>query len=223
MAKLQKPSMPLMWLFPLFEGDLVVHGEVFAVAPEVVVAAELVGVVDRALDRMVPDLGHEGFLGAIGHDHAVDLAAPLQKAENTHFSRRSPAALAFAPAVEVALVGLDLAAERRPFTLALFPEALPPGAVVAPHGRVADPQGPSGVVGGRSQHEGFEDLPLETPLFIAPLAAAAGALPLLLPAPVRRHAALPAQLPHQVLLVVFPVHRAASACPSFLLITSGDL
>ena len=67
-----------------------------------------------------------------GTTHPVDLAAPLQQAENTHFSRRSPAALAFAPAAEVALVGLDLAAERRPFPLGLFPEALPPGAVV-PH------------------------------------------------------------------------------------------
>ena len=88
------------------EGDLVIHGKVFAVALEVVVAAELVGVMDRALDRVVPDLGHQRLLGAVGHDHAVDLAAPLQQTENTDFSGRAPAALAFAPPAEAAFVGI---------------------------------------------------------------------------------------------------------------------
>jgi hypothetical protein len=181
LAKLQKPSMPLMWLWPLLKSHLVVDWEVFAVALEVVVAAELIGAIDRALDRMVPGLGDEGLLGAVGRDHAVDLAAPFQHVENTRFARRSPAPLALAPSAEAAFVGLDLTAERRAFTLDLLPEALPPGAVVAPHGRVADRQGPGGVVGGRSQHGGFEDLPLLAPPFIAPLAAAARALPLPLP------------------------------------------
>ena len=197
------------------EGDLVVHGKVLPVAPEVFVAAEIFGVLDRSLGRLVPDLGREGLIGAVGHDHAVEFAASLHQAENTHFSGRAPAALPFAPPAEVAFVGLDLAVERRPLALALFPEALPPGAVVAPHGRVADPQRAGGVVGGRSQHERFEDLPLPVPTLIAPLPSVELALPLPLPAPVRRLIAVPTQLSHQVLLVVSPVHRAASACTSF--------
>ena len=168
---------------------------------------------------MVADLGHEGLLGAVGHDHAVDPATPLQQAENTDFSRRAPAALALAPSAKVAFVGLDPAAERRSFALGLFPEASPPGAVVVPHRRIADPQRAGGVVGGRSQHEGLEDLPLLAPLFVAPLAPATGTLPLPRRAPVRRRMAVPAQLSHQVLLVVSSFHRAASACPGFLLIT----
>ena len=133
MAKLQKPSGAVDVARAAGEDFLVVDREVFAVALEVVVAPELVGAIDRALDRVGPDLGHEGFLGAVGHDHAVDLAAPLQQAENTHFPRRSPAALPLAASAEAAFVGLDLAAERRPFPFGLFPEALPPGPVVAPH------------------------------------------------------------------------------------------
>ena len=67
------------------EGDLRVDRQVFPVALEVDGAAELVGEIDRALAGVGPDFGPERLLGAVGHDHAVDLAAPLQQAENTHF------------------------------------------------------------------------------------------------------------------------------------------
>lgn len=98
-----------MVLAAVGQGFGVVQAVVLAPALQGVVAAEGVGVVDRALPGVLSDVGHE-FIGSNPLHHlGVHPAVALQKAENNALSGRTPPALALPPAAEVGLVNLDLA------------------------------------------------------------------------------------------------------------------
>ena len=78
---------------------------------EGLIAAKGIGVVDRALAGLGPDMAHQ-FLGTHRFDDlGIAPPIPLQQAEYDAFARRPPASLTLTPAAEVGLVQLDLALE----------------------------------------------------------------------------------------------------------------
>lgn len=106
---------------PLNAIDVVLAmiGECFAVIQPVVLAPTLqrivapkgIGIVDRPFSRMFPDVGHELISRNPFNHLCVDHAIALQKPEYNAFSRRTPAALALAPAAKVCFVNLYLSLE----------------------------------------------------------------------------------------------------------------
>ena len=76
-----------------------------------IVGGEAVCVDDRVgLDGPTHDR-HEGSTCRIGNDQRVDLAAPLQQAEDGYLAACAATALALASASEIALIHLDLTSE----------------------------------------------------------------------------------------------------------------
>ena len=76
-----------------------------------IVGIECVGVDDAiGLDLLLDDR-QQGLGSGVRDDRRVDLAAPLQKPENSDFPGCTPAALALPDPAKVAFVGLDLAGQ----------------------------------------------------------------------------------------------------------------
>jgi len=92
---------------------LVVHLQVPIPAEhEAVIAVELVGIDHTASTDLLNGEFHQRGGRDIWNDADMYLALTLQDAENRHFSGCCPATLAFAPAPEVGLIELDLAAQQ---------------------------------------------------------------------------------------------------------------
>jgi len=92
---------------------LVVHLQVPVSAEhEAIVASELVCVNDTASTDLLDGELQQRSGRDIRNDADVNQAITLQDAEDRHFAGRSPAPIAFAPASEVGLIELDLAAQQ---------------------------------------------------------------------------------------------------------------
>src|SRR3989344_7266719 len=106
-----------MVLAAVGQGLRVIQAIVFAPALERIVASKGIGVIDRSLSGVLPDMSHQ-FIGRNPfHYFGVDPAVALQKAQNNAFPGCTSAAFAFPPAAEVGIVNLDLALQFSRFKL----------------------------------------------------------------------------------------------------------
>src|SRR5882762_831610 len=78
-----------------------------------IVRTEGIGIHDAIGNDLVFQDGLQGLALHIGNNLCIYLAATLQKPEYRHFPRSSSPSLALTPATKVALVYLDLTAQRR--------------------------------------------------------------------------------------------------------------
>ena len=117
-----------------------VQAMVLAPAFQRVVAPEGVGVVDRALPRVLPDVSHQFIGGHPFHDFGVDPAIALQKAEYNAFPGGSSPALALAPAAEVGLVNFNLAFQLARLKLGHVVDRLAQALVHAAHRLIVEPE-----------------------------------------------------------------------------------
>ena len=78
---------------------------------ECVVGPERVCVDDTVRLHLLLDDRQQGLCPGVRNDRRIDLPTPLQKPENSHFSRSATPTLAFANTAEIALVGLHFTAQ----------------------------------------------------------------------------------------------------------------
>src|SRR3989344_5847899 len=93
------------------------HGMMLPQTLQGIVTSELVGVVDRALSRFLPNNRHQFFFGHMLHHSRIYLSIALQKAKNNVFTGCTPSALALAPSTEVAFIHFHFAVQFASFKL----------------------------------------------------------------------------------------------------------
>lgn len=152
--------------------------KVFAEAVQVIVAHEVICVEDRPFDGMVTDLAHQSFFGTVGNRDGIDPAFSLQKAENSHFSRRSASAMPFAMATEVRLVHFDLTDQLAVFGGGQASQRLPEPTKGRMDRWIGDPGVFSGAVRAGLENKGPQERPLLALLEITDLPSTPRTLPL---------------------------------------------
>ncbi len=96
---------------PINQGLAMADGMVLAQPLERVVASEGIRVVDGTLPGLLPDDGHQLFLGDMLHDSRIHLPITLQQAKYDVLALGPSAAHTLAPAAKVGLIHLYLAIE----------------------------------------------------------------------------------------------------------------
>ena len=160
------------------EVFLVIDREVLSEALKITVAGEFVGVKDGTLDGVGLDFAHEGFFGAVGHDHRADPAVAFQQPEHRHFTCRTASTPSLAMAAKVGLIDFDLAKQLATLRLGQIRENL----AVSPERCIGRRIGHSDVFGRMVctglEHKRPQQRPLPLLLRIAPLPPTSRTLPL---------------------------------------------
>ena len=110
----------------------------FAQTLQGVVAAEGVGVIDRALPGFLADNGHEVIGRDSFHHPGIDLAVALQQSKYDVFALGTPSAFSFAPAAKIALVHFDFAVQSAALKLCHVVDRLSQALVHARDGLVVE-------------------------------------------------------------------------------------
>jgi len=120
---------------------LVVHLQVpVAAEHEAVVASELIGIDHSASTDLLDGEFQQRGGRDVRNDTNMNLALTLQDAEDRHFAGRSPAPVAFAPASEVGLIELDLAAQQTRGILGVAQDRHPDRADGSVDGPIGQPE-----------------------------------------------------------------------------------
>ena len=129
-----------MILAMIGQGLRVIQTMVLAPATKGVVAPEGVGVIDRPLSGVFPDMGHELIGSHSFHHLGIHPAVALQKPEYNAFSGSPSAALPFPPAAKVGIVNLNLAFELAGLKLGHMVDRLSQALVDAAHRLIVKPE-----------------------------------------------------------------------------------
>ena len=188
-------------------SDLMSNDAMFSIRMQVIVALPFIAVKDRTFDRERSNPIHEGLLGDVRHDDAVNPPRTLQKPENNDFAGGAASAPALAPAAEIGFVDLNLSKEFLLFLLRHFQDRRPESAKAAISSVVGHAHATRRMMRARGQAKCLQQLPLDLSVSVRPFAPAIGTLLLLREALMSSHMALPAQLAKQMLFMLIYSHR----------------